>query len=530
MSRRDLFFLLWFTSLLCLELFGKGHPANDFAAGWMWLLTLAVAAVITTKTAAKAFVVWSQRRDWIWLLTAGSIGALIFYQSVLVTNCSFESTQQIGCAVRNLLSRTDLGVYETCFLSYPSIQYWLFALPSLWLKQSCFVLNLGHSAFSFICITVFFRGVQMWAIGQEAPRSVQLYLPLFLLGCFLHCHNLVFSILAFEQTALPPLLALLLASAVLFGDSRHAMLFIAVIATKTYTPALAVASAALFFLGILWLFRGLPQILVGGGFFLHALGRPDLKIGNLVTTGDKFVDEGPAILKALFLDVGNLWQFSPGFWFVFGFGIVAAWRAKDFKPALCMLAGLGVLLVAVFADGYFRTEVFSRLFRGSAGSVFLITAAVLGSKYYWPFAQRNAFFGAGLALFLTTGLAFSAKNIQVKQDNKILSYLFHFIDDAKSQVPIFTEIQRRKIHAASVVISPQVAVSTTKISNLSDGGQYFLPWASFNVGERTCSTLRPQELFIGRNNLSCGTLWGIATSTVETSGSLGRVSLHYINR
>src|SRR5690606_20778758 len=99
--------------------------------------------------------------------------------------------------------------------------------------------------------------------------------------------------------------------------------------------------------------------------------------------------------------------------------------------------GMFAIFCAVYMNGYFRTEVYSRLIRGSVGFVALWGCTVLGLR---SILAAPPVWKVLTVFTLITGLFFTSWNIQQKLGLKINSYTSYFIRSAQSQVPLFKVI------------------------------------------------------------------------------------------
>lgn len=203
-----------------------------------------------------------EKKHFLTLFSLLFILSFTLIQTFQNTNISGETTQETGCILLQLQTKSDAGFHQSCFLGYPSRQYLISAVPSLLFGKSQITLNIGGSLYFFIGLVLFFHGFFKENSFTQKSDAIGSILIFSLLNFHYFNHFLFFS---FEQSIFPLSLGLASIGLLLGFKNSHKTIYLFLLglilyfAFSSYTPAIALAAIALFYMSLFFFKQGITK-------------------------------------------------------------------------------------------------------------------------------------------------------------------------------------------------------------------------------------------------------------------------------
>lgn len=247
-------------ALVLLDIVVKFVPALGKPGMFFWLISLVPILIIFAQHLRYLLKQSFKHKTFFTLITLIILITLAATNLTLNRSISGETTQEIQCLISQLKNSADAGFKQPCFLGYPSRQYLIPALPSLFFGRSQFSLNLGGLIYFFLGIVIFASAV--FKSGKN--KQQQDLMSAIVLTLTLHFYYAVhFLFNQFEQSNYPLSLGFLALGLTWHYfqskkvQSKHLFLsslgIVLLWLAASYTPSLALIGLISAWLGLDWL-------------------------------------------------------------------------------------------------------------------------------------------------------------------------------------------------------------------------------------------------------------------------------------
>lgn len=460
-----LFCLLF--SLVEVGFFREQSTAKLGVILWYLMLILLFIFVLFELT----FILKQSIKYKIWL-TPLSLFTIIFitlcFYANQPSNLSLEAPQQIACALDKLNS-PDYGFFSNCFLGYPTRQYYLPLIPSLF-THSLFNLHLGNYLYMIIGFIVFTGASMRWSNLNQKSSDLKIAT---LLHIPLHFYYFNYLNLTFEQAFYPVGLGLALVGMFInlkvSFNYKYLFIFISLslILVSTYTTSLALLPlVGLAILFLAWKNKSNKKTLIGLAiclctllisFFISLNYREDLP--SSTQTENTTITAISNTIKIVFNLQEERAYTSP----VFSFFWLTIWVSiliGKFKlPGYIVLGWCIVVFYAsISAVGYTTYGLTFSLHR-----TIIIIPILQGLLLYFrfnPFTEKFLWIFTGIIIF--TGYYYQYNHFQTKDNTKsvILHEVYTFSNTASDTM------ENSVLYLVNTDKEPYIPIS--------DGAGYFL--------------------------------------------------------
>lgn len=291
------------------------------------------------------------------------IGVLFYANQA--ANLNFETTQQLTCSISQIKELDDAGYTETCFLGYPSRQYYVPTFVAELGNRSYLSMNIGNTVYFFMGLIVFcaslLRYIKSTARVKDIITAILLVIPF-------HFYFFNFLVLTFEQSMFPLSFAFFLSGLFinLFKKENTIQLiilsYILLYSIWSYTPALSLVFFGLVIL--FYLYYKYPnvknQIVIGSCIFIIIINiiisfasRADDKFLAKDYDYSKLINVFKELVTGIFLGEGYVNLYSMFIYpFIIIFFLLFLSKYYRWKSLVFIVWFFGVYITATIFEGY----------------------------------------------------------------------------------------------------------------------------------------------------------------------------------
>lgn len=332
------------------------------------------------------------------LLTICSVLILTIFLAANPSLMSGETLREIGCILDLMKNSTDIGLNGLCHIAYPSIQFIVPALPSLFARTH-FNLQIGILLYLVPAILYFSAALLQTSDKLKKLSDIVLGVSLLLIFNSYHFFQLL---LTFEQSLYPTLFALMLIGKffLILSETEKTdktndlaiLLFLIWMSGNIYTPGLALVPLGL--LMILYLLVKekklitFPKIILISftflSFLIRLVSRGDLALATDPNTSASIGEKLMTFLQLLFAIDGVGSFVSPLLTVPFLLMIIyLIWKGNWFYRIIALWS-IAVMLMSIYAKGYAAPGVEFALHRAT-----LIFPVILITFIFSFFYEKN---------------------------------------------------------------------------------------------------------------------------------------------
>lgn len=181
---------------------------------YAWIFSYLLIGIFALRSLVRIFRYIVEHQTYFSLVLLMIMSIIIVMHAFNINNGSLESTQQIGCTIEQLTTRADKGFRQFCFIGYPTRQYFIPALPTIFLGRSYSAINMGYAIYSLVGIVIFTSGLLSFLKRKFDAERADIATA-FGLASLLHLFFFSHILLMFEQSIFPLALGLSAAGLVL---------------------------------------------------------------------------------------------------------------------------------------------------------------------------------------------------------------------------------------------------------------------------------------------------------------------------
>lgn len=394
-------------------------------------------------------------------------------------NLSLEATQEIACTINNFSETEDWGFFKNCFLGYPSRQFLLPTIPSLF-SRSIENLQIGNYLYFLIGQILLTTTATRWI--DDKKKHYDYYIP-FLLAIPFHFHFFNYLNLTFEQAFYPMGMGLILCSSILNMKihinlrSITIFLIISLFIISSYTTALTyIPIILLTIIYFLFIHKSDKKTKISILFVLVTLiislyvslnYRQDIKLAQKETFGEESFE---LVLRTLIGFSDGINYVSPLFILIW-LSIISSALLYKFR-----LLGLGfiawsilVFYFAISSTGYASPDAVFAMYR----TIVIIPVIIFMLLYYRVTFFDTQFIQVFVLILLISGVFFQYNYFKTKQDEKSVK-LYNIYKYLSQELP-YTD---KSIYLYNLEKEPFIPIK--------DGSNYFLPGTSLIFTDNLC--------------------------------------------
>jgi hypothetical protein len=242
----------WYSGAMALAALLAALLVTDIASlGWapagkvgvvLWCLSwLALAAHAARCFGSMARDVVTRGRGLATVLVLLALTATVIVATFDTRLLHFETTQEIACTLNCFADSPTWGYTDTCLFGYPTRQFLVPALPSLLFGRSYTALTFGGALYFLIAISIFARGL----LSHLEDRPEGDLLAALVLSFLPHIHYFNHFMYSFEESIYPLLFGMILCGLALQWMKAPSLAYPFLIGLVllhgawAYTPALA---------------------------------------------------------------------------------------------------------------------------------------------------------------------------------------------------------------------------------------------------------------------------------------------------
>lgn len=187
----------WLGLLVFIDVAGEWLPIPNQVLVGLWLSIYGLIMLQAGRSWVAVFRwAWLHRA---WLLSLVIIGflGLSIYGAFLPTSYSYETANEIGCALR-LMGKAGFSWHQTCLYGYPARQFFLPALVPYLFGRSQVNLDLGPWLYFFLGLGIFIHGILQFVKPKKGSVAVILALAI-----FMNLYHLHMWLTYYEQSLYP---------------------------------------------------------------------------------------------------------------------------------------------------------------------------------------------------------------------------------------------------------------------------------------------------------------------------------------